>query len=64
MTKKHIDKKCLNKFLSNLKVGQFSQSVITGDENWFSKYYPETKRQSKKWNTPNSQKQKKPCVSK
>jgi hypothetical protein len=32
--------------------------VITGDEIWFFEYYPETKKQSEEWNTPQSPRQK------
>ena len=33
---------------------EFFSRVITGDESWILEYEPETKRQSREWNTANS----------
>ena len=41
----------------------FLYKVITGNESWFFKYHPETKRQSEEWHTSNSPRPKKACKS-
>ncbi|GFT56485.1 putative DD34D transposase [Trichonephila clavipes] len=47
-----------------IKKPPFFDNVITGDENWFFQYDPETKRQSNEWHTPQSPRQKKTRMSK
>ena len=43
---------------------EFFSRIITGDESWILEYDPETKRQSREWNTANSLRPKKARMSK
>ena len=43
---------------------EFFSHVITGDESWILEYDPETKRQSREWQTANSHRPKKARMSK
>jgi hypothetical protein len=46
-------KEVLTEILEQLETElHFLTRVIVGDESWFSKYDPETKRKSEEWNTP------------
>ena len=41
----------LSTFLSALKMAQFYETYLTGDESWIFLYDPETKWQSEEWHT-------------